>query len=369
MVVPHGAKINSILITAPSWVGDAVMATPAFRCIRENFPEAKISLLLRPFVKGVLEGAPWFDDWIEFDQKEKHKQPGKYLALIRKLRKERFDLGIILPNSLSSALVAWLAGIKHRVGYNRDARSWLLTRGVERFKEKGKFQPTYMTDYYLRLCASAGCEIRSRELELFTSRENLERVDKLFSKYRVSRNKPVFLINPGASFGSSKGWTVEGFARTAELLHKELDCHVLLATAPEERGIATQIEKAAGGKILNLTPEHVTLDLLKALIKKASMLITVDSGPRHIAVAFKKPVVVLMGPTDPRYTHTSQEVGRVIRERVDCAPCHLKECPKDHRCMEWIKPEKVVEACKELMAEVASTQPPSKATHVATSKR
>ncbi|HLA37320.1 MAG TPA: glycosyltransferase family 9 protein, partial [Candidatus Brocadiales bacterium] len=117
MVVPHGTKTNSILITAPSWVGDAVMATPAFRCVRENFPKAKISLLLRPFVKGVLEGAPWFDEWIEFDQKEKHKQPGKYLALIRKLRKEQFDLSIILPNSLSSALVAWLAGIKHRVGY------------------------------------------------------------------------------------------------------------------------------------------------------------------------------------------------------------------------------------------------------------
>lgn len=344
--------MKSILVTAPNWVGDAVMATPAFRCIRENFPQAKISLLLRPFVKGVLEGAPWFDEWIEFDPKEKHKQPGKYLSLIRKLRKEQFDMGIILPNSFSTALVAWLAGIKHRVGYIRDARSWLLTQGVERPKEKGRFRPSYMGDYYLRLCESAGCEIRSRELELFISRGNLEKVDKLFSKYRISKNKPIFLINPGASFGSSKGWTTEGFANTAKLLHEEFDCHVLLAAAPEEKDPAAKIERAAGGKILNLTPAHITLDLLKALIKKVSMLITVDSGPRHIAVALKKPVVVLMGPTDPRYTQTSQEIGRVIRERVECAPCHLKECPKDHRCMEWIKPERVVEACKELMMEV-----------------
>jgi heptosyltransferase-2 len=347
-------KTNSILITAPNWVGDAVMATPTFRCIRENFPKAKISLLLRPFVKGVLEGAPWFDEWIEFDPKEKHKQPGRYLSLIRKLRKQQFDMGIILPNSFSSAMVAWLAGIKHRVGYIRDTRSWLLTQGIERFKEKGRFRPTYMADYYLRLCESAGCEIRSRELELFTCQDNLAKIDKLFARYRISKSKPIFLINPGASFGSSKGWTTEGFAQTAELLHKEFDCHVLLACAHEEKEAALQIEKAAKGKILNLTSERITLDLLKALIKKSSMLLTVDSGPRHIAVAFRRPVVVLMGPTDPRYTQTSQEIGRVIRERVDCAPCHLKECPKDHRCMEWIRPEKVVEACRELMEEVAS---------------
>ncbi|HHT9120288.1 MAG TPA: lipopolysaccharide heptosyltransferase II [Candidatus Hypogeohydataceae bacterium YC41] len=348
-------KPKSILITAPNWVGDAVMATPAFRCVRENFPKAKISLLLRPFIKGVLEGAPWFDEWIEFDPKEKHKQPGRYLALIRRLRKEQFDMGFILPNSFSSALVAWLAGIKQRVGYIRDARSWLLTQGVKRFKEKGRFRPAYMADYYLRLCASAGCEISSGELELFASKESMEKINKLFSKYKISKNKPVFLINPGASFGSSKSWTTAGFARTAELLHEEFDCHVLLASAPQEKDTASKIEKAARGKVLNLTHERITLDLLKALIKKVSTLITVDSGPRHIAVAFKKPVVVLMGPTDPRYTHTSQEIGRVIRERVDCAPCHLKECPKDHRCMEWIKPEKVVEACRELMVEVAAT--------------
>ncbi len=347
--------MKSILITAPNWVGDAVMATPAFRCVRENFPEAKISLLLRPFVKGVLEGSPWFDQLIEFDPKEKHKQPAKYLTLIRKLRKEKFDTGIIMPNSFSSALVAWLAGIKHRVGYNRDARSWLLTQSVERLKEKGRFLPTYMGDYYLRICSNLGCVIRSKETELFTTEEETEKTGKLFSKYKISKNRPIFLINPGASFGSSKSWTAEGFAETAKLLQDEFDCHVLLACAPEEKTMAAQIEKAAGGKVVNLTPERITLGLLKTLIKKSTMLVTVDSGPRHIAVAFRKPVIVLMGPTDPRYTQTSQEIGRVIREKVECAPCHLKECPKDSRCMRMIKPERVIEACKEIIGEVALT--------------
>ncbi|MEE9514595.1 MAG: glycosyltransferase family 9 protein, partial [Candidatus Brocadiales bacterium] len=92
------------------------------------------------------------------------------------------------------------------------------------------------------------------------------------------------------------------------------------------------------------------LGLLKALVKKCSLLITVDSGPRHLAVALNKPVVTVMGPTDPRYTQTKQEVGKVVRAAIDCAPCHLKTCPTDHRCMQQIKPQRVAEVALELLA-------------------
>ena len=342
-------KASNILITAPSWVGDIVMATPAFRCIRENFPKSKVTLLLRPYVSGVIEGLPWFDEIIEYDPKVKHKQARNYLSFIKKLRKERFDLGFFLAISFSSALIPWLAGVKKRVGYVRDARSWLLTHGVERLKEKGRFRPSYMADYYLRLCTSIGCKVGSKKLEVFVSPKDLAKIDELFSKHKIANSKPKFLINPGASFGSSKFWTIEGFARTAELLHQHLDCHVILATAPEEKNLARDIEKVAKGNIINFSEEGIGLDLLKALVERSSMLITVDSGPRHFAVALKKPVVVLMGPTDPRYTQTSQELGKVLREKVECSPCHLKVCPKDHQCMRRIRPEKVAEACRELI--------------------
>ncbi|MFQ5957096.1 MAG: lipopolysaccharide heptosyltransferase II [Candidatus Brocadiales bacterium] len=347
-------NVNNILITAPNWVGDAVMATSSFRCIRENYPNAKISLLLRPYVKGILDGAPWFDEVIEYDPKTKHKQAGKYLTLVKKLRKGKYDISFVLPNSFSSALISWLAGINRRVGYVRDNRSWLLTDPIQRPREKGRFLPSYMGDYYLRLCTSIGCKVGSKKIELFVSSENKKTVDRLFAKHGIADSKPKLLINPGASYGSSKFWNVEGFADTAKLLHKRLNCHVLLVTSSEEKDLAKRIEDAADGSVINLSRDHISLELLKALVKKCSLLITVDSGPRHLAVAFNKPVVVLMGPTDPRYTHTKQEMGKVLREAVECAPCHLKTCPTDHRCMKRIKPQRVAEAAMELLTKRTS---------------
>ncbi|MHC4196655.1 MAG: lipopolysaccharide heptosyltransferase II [Planctomycetota bacterium] len=343
--------MNNILVTAPSWVGDAVMATPSFRCIRENFPDANITLLLKPYVKEILGGAPWFDQVIEHDTKDKHKQAGKYLSLIRKLRKTKYDLAFVLPNSFSSALITWSAGAIRRIGYVRDNRAWLLTDAVQRPKENGRFLPTYMGDYYLRLCTSIGCKVGSEKTEIFVSPESGKKIEQLFSKHGLtSSSRPKVLINPGATYGSSKFWTADGFAETAKLLRKQKDCDVLLVTSPDEKDIANKIVDASDGNIVNLSEDCITLELLKALVDKCSLLITVDSGPRHLAVALNKPVVTLIGPTDPRYTRTKQEIGKVVRSPVDCAPCHLKICPTDHRCMEQIKPQKVVAAAIELLS-------------------
>ncbi len=342
---------QKILIRPPNWVGDIVMATPAFRCIRESYPHARISILLKPHVQKILHGAPWFDELIEYRPLRVTTSPFRVIAsvseavsFIRLLRSKQFDLGIIFPNSFSSALMMFLAGAKRRVGYKRDARSWLLTNGIDRLHENGKFLPTYMAEYYLRLCTHIGCQPQSRELELFVSDNDFRRVDELFIKHRIAIDKPVFLINPGASYGSSKCWNAEGFATVADLLKAHYDCNVLF--------ICGSVVGAHNKKeVIYLTYEEVPLDVLKALVKRCSLLITVDSGPRHYAVAFKKPVVVLMGPTDPRYTETSYEIGHVIREDVPCSPCHLKTCPTDHRCMNQITPERVFSACKELISQ------------------
>ncbi|MEE9558927.1 MAG: lipopolysaccharide heptosyltransferase II [Candidatus Brocadiales bacterium] len=343
-------KANNILVTAPSWVGDVVMATPSFRCVRENFPDANITLLLKPYAKEILGGAPWFDRVIEYDTKDKHKQAGKYLSLIKKLRKTKYDLAFVLPNSFSSALITWSAGASRRIGYVRDNRAWLLTDAVQRPKENGRFLPTYMGDYYLRLCTSIGCKVGSKKTEIFVSPESGKKIEQLFSKHGLTSNSRLkVLINPGATYGSSKFWTADGFAETAKLLREQKDCDVLLVTSPDEKDVADKIVDASDGNIVNLSQDRITLELLKALVDKCSLLITVDSGPRHIAVALNKPVVTLIGPTDPRYSRTKQEIGKVVRAPVDCAPCHLKTCPTDHRCMAQIKPQKVVAAAIELL--------------------
>lgn len=350
-----------ILVRAPNWVGDVVMATPTFRCIRENFSDSHITLLIKKNLRCILDGSAWFDEIIEIKPKIRKSKKGlivsikaffcnmkESLDLIFALRHGKYDLGFLLPNSFSSAFMIWTGGVKRRIGYKRDARSLLLTDGIERLRESGKFQPTYMADYYLRLCSQIGCRIDSKKLELHVSRENEDTADRLLKQYNID-DKPFVLINPGASYGSSKCWTAEGFAKTADLLRKYIDCNIVLVCGPGETKLANDIENISNKSLINLGKEAIPLDVLKALVKKCSMLVTVDSGPRHFAVAFKRPVVVLMGPTDSRYTKTEYEIGKVIREDVDCSPCHIKICPTDHRCMTMISPEKVVEACMDLI--------------------
>ncbi len=327
------------------------MATPAFRCIREQFPNAKITIVLKPYVKLILKDAPWFDDFVEYGSNLKPVGKGcvKYWRMLNKLRREEYDLGFIFPNSFSSAFMFRFAGVKKRLGYLRDSRGWLLTDGLPRKKENGKFIPTYMADYYLELCYLAGCEKSSNQLELFSSRKDEERLNSILSKYNIPNKKYTILINPGAAYGSSKCWTIKGFAETVDALNSKFNCNVILVSGKNEIYLADEIEKASTSSLYNLANDNITLDLLKPLIKKSSLLLTVDSGPRHFAVAFKVPTVVLMGPTDLRYTETKQETGIVIRNDLECSPCHKKTCPTDHKCMEAISSQKVVEACGNIL--------------------
>lgn len=325
------------------------MATPAFRCIRENFPDAKITLVLKSYVLKLVEDSPWFDEFLLLDEKVLSFPCTHSLSMIQRIRSGRYDIGFLFPNSFSSACMLWLGGVKRRIGYRRDARSWLLTNGIDRLSEHGRFLPTYMGDYYLRLCTAAGCEVRSKDLELFVSGAAQHRAEEIGKKYHLNDGHPFILLNPGAAYGSSKCWTAEGFAATADLIKSQLECTIAVAGAPHEAKLASDIEQAAKSRLINLANEVVSLDVLKALIKRCSLLITVDSGPRHIAVAFQRPVITLMGPNDPRYTHTPAEIGQVIRADVDCLACHLKICPKDHRCMTQIPPERVARRCLELL--------------------
>ncbi|MDR4496868.1 MAG: lipopolysaccharide heptosyltransferase II [Candidatus Scalindua sp.] len=354
-------KAKKILVRAPNWVGDVVMATPSFRCIRENFKDSHITLLIRQNLRGIINDSPWFDELIELKPVKKRSTDRyslplvnhirgirNFFSLVYQLRQRRFSLGIIFPNSFSSALIAWLSGVGRRVGYKRDSRSFLLTDGLERTTDNGKFRPIYMVDYYLRLCAHVGCEIKSREPELFISKTSEKRANQLFRKYHFGE-KPYILINPGASFGTSKCWYAKEFARTADLLKEKTDCEIVLVCGPGETRLTDDIEKFSEKGLINLSQDFVSLEVLKALVKRSMLLLTVDSGPRHFAVALKRPTVVLMGPTDPRYTETEHEIGEVIREDVDCSPCHLKICPTDHRCMTRISPDEVVKACIQVL--------------------
>jgi len=151
-------------------------------------------------------------------------------------------------------------------------------------------------------------------------------------------------LNPGASFGSSKCWPPEYFARLAELLQEALRCRILLLVGPGEEGIAQRIVTASRARIINTADARVTLAQLKPLIKRCDLLVTNDTGPRHYAVAFGVPHIVLMGPTNARYTASNLEHTTVLQRSLPCVPCHKKTCPLGHHaCMREITPESVME--------------------------
>ena len=339
---------ETILVFCPNGVGDVVMATPALNCLRQNYPDARMIGLIRGYARGVVEDGPWFDQLIEARDKTWYG----FIELVKQIRRLRPDLAVVLPNTFRSALIARMGGALTIVGYRRNGRSFLLSDGPRPLGDGKHITPVAMADYYLEIC---------RRMKLTVARESRPRLylsealqaagDQLLEHYGIDPDDAVIGLNPGARYGASKCWPPEYFARLAELMEQRWNCKLLLFIGPGEESIGDEIIKLSKAKIINTGPDNVDLALLKPLIQRCQLLVTNDTGPRHYAVAFDIPVVVIMGPTDPRYTHANLEKTIVLRHELDCSPCHLKECPLDHGCMRQIEPQSVVQAAERLLQE------------------
>ncbi len=365
---------RNILVRGPNWTGDLVMATPSFRALRERFPAARITLLLRTGLKELLAGAPWFDELLEMQSYH-----GGARALLREavsLRRRRFDLGVCLPDSFSSALLLRLAGVRPCLGYRRGVRGFLLDlkpewpqgkqtsgnplgREVEGGLPGGRMESDPFDEdagdgaetrqnwiarerHVLALLRSLGCWDDDTRLELFTTSEEERAVDELLAKHELLSGRPLAVLAPGASYGSSKLWPAASFAEVGDRLYTE-GVAVAVAGAPAERELAERVVGAMRAPAACLAGE-LRLGTLKALLRRARLLVCNDAGARHIAVAFGVPCVVLMGPTSLLKTNLNLERVQVLTADVPCRPCYLRECPIDHRCMTRIEPKRVAEA-------------------------
>ncbi len=341
-------RADTILVFCPNWVGDVVMATPIFKCLRENYPDARIIGLIRGYARGVVEDAPWFDQLIEMNDKTWRG----FVRLVLRIRRQRGQMAVVLPNTFRSALLARLGGARRIYGYRRNGRTALLTDGPRPLRDDGKIRPVPMVDYYLEICRRLHLTIdQNTKPRLFISGSLQERGLQLLERYGIGPDDMVIGLNPGAQYGASKCWPPEHFARLAELLEQRWNCRLLLFIGPGEASIGTRITELSRAAIINTGPDRVDLALLKPLVQRCRLLVTNDTGPRHYAVAFDVPVVVIMGPTDPRYTHANLEKTRVLRQELDCSPCHLKECPLGHSCMRDISPQDVLLAAEHLVQE------------------
>jgi heptosyltransferase-2 len=339
-----------ITVFCPNWIGDAVMATPALRALRETFPQAELIGVVKPYVAGVLEGSPWLDTQYFLDRRGPSAQ--RWPALAAKLRRLRPDLAVLFANTFRSALVARIAGCRRRVGYRRHARGWLLTDALPPLRDaRGRLLPSPVIEAYNRLVQHVGCPEPSYRLELFTTPRDEQAADAVWQKYRLADYPEAICLNPGAAFGAAKHWPAESFAALAQSLADRRGSGVLVLCGPGDRDLARQIVTLAQrAAVCGLDDFPLSLGLSKALVRRADVLITTDSGPRHFAAAFDRPVVTLFGPTHIAWTETYFPRAVHLQKQVPCGPCQLRVCPLDHRCMKELSPAEVFTASVRLLA-------------------
>jgi len=352
------ADFERILLIAPSWVGDVVMATPAIRALRRRFPQARITALARQTGADVLDGNPHLSRVVVAGRDGVGPETAGVRSLVRVLRTGDFDLALVLPNSLRTALLAWRAQARVRVGYSGQFRSSFLTHPVPRPRERGRIVPINMVDRYLALCAAAGCTELSKTEELFDSAQDRERADQILRSLGVGPADPLAVLIPGAAFGPAKLWGADKFAAVADRLIERHGFRVLAHVGPGEEEVGRQVVAASKRGVLLAPPGAVDLRVLKPVIRRAAVVIANDTGPRHYAVAFHVPNVAILGPTSPRYIDVNLERTRLVQAHVDCGPCQRKVCPRDHRCMTLVGPDQVLEAAESLLTAGTSTQSP-----------
>lgn len=326
---------REILVRGPNWTGDLIMATPGFRALRAGFPDARITLLLRPELQPLVDGAPWFD--AVWPLASHRRGAAALLREARALRRSaRFDLGLCLPDSFESALLLRLAGVRRSVGYARGPRRALLHEAVPLPSRDGQRVIVARELHVLGLVEALGCPRRGTALELFvTDAEERAASDALRSRGVDPEARPA-LLAPGASFGASKLWPADAFAAVGDAL-AEQGAQVVILGAPSERALAGRVRAAMRRPVCDLAGV-LGLGAAKALVRRARVLVANDAGARHLAVAFGVPCVVLMGPTALEKTNLNLERVSVLSAEVACRPCYLRDCPIDHRCMTRIPP-------------------------------
>jgi heptosyltransferase-2 len=338
----------NIAVFLPGWIGDAVMATPALRALKERYTEARFVGVMKPYVAGVLDGFSWFDTT---ELTGDGSWGRSVLPVARRLRRHKIDLAVLFPNSFRSALIAWLGGCKERIGYVRYGRGPLLTKGLQPVRDdRGRLTPSPALDAYNLLAEAAGCSHVSRRMELFTTSQDEAAADEVWARAGLGVYPEVICLNPGAAFGSAKYWPAEYFAELARNLAESRGCGILVLCGPSEKQIAnTIVKKAAHPAVHSLADYPLSLGLTKACVRRADLLVTTDSGPRHFAAAFDKPVVTLFGPTHIAWTETYHPRAVHLQRKVDCGPCQLRVCPLDHRCMKGLTPSEVFQAATALL--------------------
>jgi heptosyltransferase-2 len=319
------------------------MVTPALRALRAHWPGATIVAGLRRYGRPVLEGVASVDEFWDLDGLERIGTglPG-YAA---RLRSAGFDVALFFTNSLTSVLGPALAGIPERIGYEGDWRSPLLTRRAPRSDRRS---PVPMPRYYLDLVGFAGVPEAGDHYDVPVLEGDRAAASRLLEGLGLGSDRPIAALNPGARFGSSKLWSPDRFAEIGDRL-AESGFQVMVLCGPGEAEIGRRIVDRMRAPVRSTHDRVIPLGALRGVVERLRLLVTTDTGPRHIAAGLGIPTVVVMGSTHPTWTAWCLERTRVVRHDVPCGPCHLRRCPLDHTCMALVGVGEVWAAIQEVL--------------------
>jgi len=323
------------VVRGANWVGDTVMTVPALRELRRVLPRVHITLATRAWAEGIFRGADFLDDILISEE-----AGGAALSTLREARvwrARRFDLAVLFPNAFAPALVAALARVPARVGYATQGRGPLLTHPLPVPDWRGLRHEVF---YYLNIVAelermlhgSSSLESSEPHTGLAVSDERRRAARELLRERGARLERPLVALCPGSTNSRAKRWPAERFAALADSLMERAGAEVVLIGAGEELDVSEEVARRMCKRPVVLTGE-TDLGQTVAVLSVADLLVTNDTGPAHVAAAVGCPVVVIFGPTNPLTTRPLSPLAEVVRVPPDCAPCMLRDCPIDHRCM------------------------------------
>jgi lipopolysaccharide heptosyltransferase II len=334
---------SKIIVRLPSWVGDTVMAVPFLHTLREIYPDSHITAAGKKWVISLFHNFPHIDDLWEIDPGDVSSPS---FSMIKKLRREKFDLGFLLTNSFRSALIFYAGNVKKRVGYNLDMRRFLLNQAV---KADQAILEKHMVEYYLNLL-SPFTDISKHEIKmkLYPREKEREEVKKLLLENGWDGKSSLIGINPFAFQWTSKRWPHERFAELTNILMDKFQVQCVFSSVEKDRPLFEKIQKLCTKKLIDMVGK-IPLSHVPALMENYKLFVTNDSGLMHVAATMDTPVVAIFGSTDFKRTSPYSKKTILIRKDQDHPPCMNPECTRSFKCMLDICVEEVVEAVEKFL--------------------
>jgi heptosyltransferase-2 len=342
-------SLRRILIIRTDRIGDMIISTPVIKALRRAYPGAYIAVLVRPYTVSVIRGNPYIDEVIVYDKKTVESDPVSFFGFVGYIRSKKFDITLVLHPTNRVHLLAFLAGIPRRVGYDRKL-GWLLTDRLPYTQVQGK---RHQRDYMLDIIRHIGIEPGDLSYDIPVDPEAERWARDLFEKEGLSADTKVAVLNPGASC-PSKIWPAAGYAAVGDYLAGRLGFKVIVLGGPQALDVKTCRDVIAAMKIKPLDlAGKVDIPQTASLFRRVHLVISADTGPMHIASAVSVPLVVIFGRNQaglsPLRWGPVNANSRVLHRNVGCVKCLAHDCTRDFACLKAITVEDVIAVVRSLI--------------------